>query len=60
MTKKNKKKDEIRARLTIYGMPKMNKRALAFFRKWIKMVDKELGTEDPQIFSDPFRATLYK
>lgn len=55
-----KKTNNIRARLTVYGITEMKKKELAFFRKWIAMLAKELKEEDPKIFAKNYRATLYK
>lgn len=54
-------KEEIRARLVVHGIAEMDKTELAFFKKWLKMVAKELTeTKDLKIFSKRLRQTLYK
>ena len=54
------KKDEIRARLTIYGMRDMSKKEFVAFRKWIALVAENINTEDQLIYSNRPRFTLYK
>ena len=54
-------KSNIRARLTVHHISEMDKTELAFFKKWLKMITKELTTtKDLNIFSKRFRQTLYK
>lgn len=54
-------KDEIIARLSIKGLPEMNKRQVTSFKKWLRKTADELCEEqDMKIFAKNFRATLYK
>lgn len=55
-----KKKNSIRARLTVYGLQEMDTRQLNFFRKWIMAIATEMKTAKPKDYSKIFRATLFK
>lgn len=54
------KKEEIIAKLSVRGLPKMDKKQLKLFYKWLQKTVAELMNEDPNIFSKSYRATLYK
>ena len=55
------KKEEIRARLTVYGIGEMKKKEWDFFVKWVGMIAKEFKREDRKVFNQKrFRHTLYK
>ena len=54
-------KDEIRARLVVYGIGEMSKKEWSFFKKWIRMVASEFKTTEREAFNQKrFRHTLYK
>jgi len=56
-----KKKSDIQARLTVYGIGEMNKRGWTRFIKWIEMIYQEFHSEDKAIYNQKrFRHTLYK
>ena len=55
-----KKKDEIQARLTVYGMNEMSLKQFRFYRNWIRAIYEEMKTADRKDYSKVWRATLYK
>lgn len=54
------KKEEVIARLSVRGLPEMDKKQLKTFYKWLQRTAEELINEDPKIFAKSYRATLYK
>lgn len=56
-----RKAEDIRARLSIYGLPELNEKEFAIFKDWLKKTTQELIKEkDHKIYSKRYRATLYK
>lgn len=61
ITKKQiQKQDDIRARLTVYGMNTLNKRQIKALRKWINNIYTEMATLDVKAYTKNPRFTLYK
>lgn len=56
-----KKKDEIRARLTVYGIGELSPKEYLAFRKWLSQTLQEFNREKKEVFNQKqYRATLYK
>lgn len=55
-----KKKEEIRARLTIYGHEEMSDKEFKFFKKWLTQVVPATAKNKRGELSKVFRQTLYK
>ena len=55
-----KKKQEIRARLTIYGHEEMSDKEFKFFKKWLTQVVPATVKNKRGELSKVFRQTLYK
>ena len=62
MKEKNKVvKDEIRARLTVYGIGEMTPKKYLAFRQWLSKHLQEFNREKKEVFNQKrYRATLYK
>ena len=61
MQKKTLKKDEIRARLTVYGIGELTPKTYLDFRKWLSKILQEFNREKKEVFNQKrYRATLYK
>ena len=54
------KKNNIQARLTIYGHEEMSDKQFKLFKNWIKEVAAEMQTQKRGDLSKIFRATLFK
>ena len=55
-----KQKEQVRARLTIYGHAEMSDKEFKFFKKWLTIVVPQTAKEDRGALSKVFRQTLYK
>ena len=55
-----KKKNEIRARLTVYGHEEMSDKEFKFFKKWLTVVVPSTAKNKRGELSKVFRQTLYK
>jgi len=57
---KYRTKDQIRARLTIYGHEEMSDKEFKFFKKWLTIVIPQTAKNKRGELSKIFRQTLYK
>lgn len=55
-----KKKDEIRARLTVHGMGEMTAKEFNGVRRWIKILAKEMQELPQKAYTKNPRWTIYK
>lgn len=55
-----KKKNTIRARLTVYGHEEMSDKEFRFFKKWLTKIIPEIAKHKRGEVSNTFRATIYK
>lgn len=55
-----KKKNQIRARLTIYDHDEMSDKELRFFKRWLTVIVPSTTKQKRGELSKVFRQTLYK